>query len=54
MLLELLPTVFVISIILCWLAQEGVKRRSITIPKAYAAIGHILYGVTLVVFFFLM
>jgi len=44
----LFTALLVISIVVCWAAQEAVTKRNIRIPKAYTIAGHTLYVLLLV------
>jgi hypothetical protein len=50
----LLTVILVGSIIACWAAQEFVTRKNIQIPKTVAVIGHIFYGLLLVLAYIYM
>ncbi|MHA2602708.1 MAG: hypothetical protein AM324_011330 [Candidatus Thorarchaeota archaeon SMTZ1-83] len=40
--------ILVVSIVACWAAQGFAVRKNIQIPKTVAVIGHILYGLLLI------
>jgi hypothetical protein len=44
----LFTLILVGSIIACWAAQEFVMRKNIRVPKTAAVIGHLLYGILLI------
>jgi hypothetical protein len=50
----LLTVILVGSIVACWAAQEFAVRKNIKIPKTAAVIGHVIYGLLLVLAYIYM
>ncbi|MHA2066507.1 MAG: hypothetical protein ACXABY_19215 [Candidatus Thorarchaeota archaeon] len=50
----LITVILVGSIVACWAAQEFVVRKNIKTPKTVSVIGHIFYGLLLVLAFIYM
>ncbi|MFX1484222.1 MAG: hypothetical protein ACFFCP_13665 [Promethearchaeota archaeon] len=49
--IELMALLFLLSIILCWVGGEVVRRRNIHIPRIALAIFHLVYIAGLVASF---
>ena len=50
----LFTVILVGSIVACWAAQEFVVRKNIQIPKTATVIGHLIYGLLLVLAYIYM